>query len=228
MAMGLLLTARKRLRAKELAEQFAVNERTIYRDIKALQAAGFPVEGTAGDGYRVPLDAFLRPLALSEPEAESLALAARMLSMSADDQLRETLATATAKLESALGPEARRRVRQHRSDVVVGRTAGRRGGPIGVILEALRLRQVLRITYTAGSTRETTDRDVEPLGVVLLDQAWLLVAFCRLRQDLRGFRVDRIRRASILAGEPFAPRPGLSFAEVVAREHAARAKQAAS
>ena len=111
---------------------------------------------------------------------------------------------------------------------IVGRTAGKRGGPSGVILDALRRRRVLRITYTAGSTRETTEREVEPLGVVLLDEVWLLVAFCRLRRDLRGFRVDRIRRASPLPGEPFAPRPGLSFAEVVAREHAARAKRAAS
>ncbi|MFT3772902.1 MAG: WYL domain-containing protein [Minicystis sp.] len=228
MAIALLLTARRRLRARELAEQFGVNERTVYRDVRALQAAGFVVEGTAGDGYRVPQDAFLRPLALSEPEAESLALAAQMLRMSADDQLRETLATATAKLESALSPEARRRVRQHRSDVVVGRAAGKRGGPIGVVLEALRRRQVLRISYTASSTRETTDREVEPLGVVLFDQAWMLVAFCRLRQDVRGFRVDRIRRAAPLPGEPFAPRPGLSFADVVAREHAARANRAAS
>ncbi|APR77000.1 Hypothetical protein A7982_02347 [Minicystis rosea] len=64
--------------------------------------------------------------------------------------------------------------------------------------------------------------------MVLLDEAWLLVAFCRLRQDTRGFRVDRIRRAAALPGEPFAPRPGFSFADVVAREQAAFTKRTAS
>jgi predicted DNA-binding transcriptional regulator YafY len=76
LAIALHLGSRRRLVARELANRFGVSLRTIYRDVSALVAAGFPVEGTAGDGYRLVQDGYLRPLALAPDEAEAIALAA--------------------------------------------------------------------------------------------------------------------------------------------------------
>src|SRR5262249_41388197 len=78
LGMALLLSARRRLRAEELARRFEVSLRTVYRDVRALQNAGFPVAGTAGDGYLLPAGSQLRPLALDPAEAEALALGARL------------------------------------------------------------------------------------------------------------------------------------------------------
>jgi predicted DNA-binding transcriptional regulator YafY len=58
---------------------------------------------------------------------------------------------------------------------------------------------------------------VEPLGLVRIENAWLLVAYCRLRSDLRAFRIDRIRDAQA-TGERCAPRPEASFSQVIDRE----------
>lgn len=220
LATALALSARRRLRAADLAERFGVSERTLYRDVSALQRAGFAVEGNAGDGYRLPADAFLRPLALREDEAEALALAAQLLAASADDRLRERLSTAAAKLESALTPNARRRVRDHQRQLAVSRQAQKGRGPVAAILDALSAREVLQLRYrsTAG---ERTERAVEPLGLVALEGAWLLVGYCRVRQAARAFRVDRIERIAA-SGETFAPREGLSFAEVLERERGDR------
>jgi len=51
---------------------------------------------------------------------------------------------------------------------------------------------------------------VEPLGVVCYGGAWYLVAWCRLRREVRHFRVDRIRELAVL-GESFPARPEFSL-----------------
>jgi predicted DNA-binding transcriptional regulator YafY len=73
-----------------------------------------------------------------------------------------------------------------------------------------------------GRGQETdTGRDVEPLGMVFYGGTWYLVAWCRLRQDYRHFRVDRIRQLE-LTPIVFPPRPDFSLAkhmkDSVARE----------
>ncbi|HYQ42547.1 MAG TPA: WYL domain-containing protein [Polyangiaceae bacterium] len=223
MGIALLLSARRRLRAEALAREFGISERTVYRDLRALQASGFPVQGTPGDGYRLPSDAFLRPLAFTEAEAAALSIAASALASSADEGLRETLGSALSKLESGLGPEVRAGVRSRRASVAFppGTTKAKpKDGPLGEVLEAVRARQVLSFDYDAVTGKRSENRRVEPLGLVRLPDGWLLVAHCLSRQAARAFRLDRMQRLRV--GEPFAPRPGGAFAEVIAAEEEKR------
>src|SRR5689334_1685323 len=182
--MALLLSARRRLTADELASHFHISLRTVYRDVAALEEAGFPVVGTAGDGYVVPAGAAARPLALDEGEAEALVMAARLLEHTTSDAMSQTLQAAVAKLEATLTPDAVRRLRAHRKRVHLPEGDQHRAGPLGLLLDAIHGSRIVRITY-AGKTRgEETERDIEPLGLVRLGSVWLVSAYCRLRQDL--------------------------------------------
>jgi len=216
-SMALLLSARRRLRAEELAAHFGVSLRTVYRDLASLEEAGFPVVGTAGDGYTLPAAAQLRPLGFEPGEAEALVMAARVLAASAKDSLATHLQSALAKLEAGLGPEVVRRLRDHRRAVILPGEDQRGHGPLGVLLEAIHDRRVVHIHYDGLARGETTERDIEPLGLVRLGAWWLVSAYCRLREDLRAFRSDRIRRAEP-TGEVFAPRDGMTLEDVVWRE----------
>src|SRR5580765_7157526 len=75
LGIALLLSARRRLRAQALAEHFEISLRTVYRDIRSLMEAGFPIVGTPGDGYQLPSTSHLRPLAMDPAEAEALVMA---------------------------------------------------------------------------------------------------------------------------------------------------------
>jgi predicted DNA-binding transcriptional regulator YafY len=215
--MALFLGSRRRVLAREVAERFEISLRTVYRDVKALQEAGFPVEGSAGDGYRVSQAAFIRPLSLSVEEAEALTLAARSLAMMVDPAVRDALRGATTKLEASLEPHAQRRVRELARSIVVPAWAQRASGPSGEVLAALRARSVARIAYHGTRDAARTERVIEPLGLVCLGDAWWLVAYCRLREDARAFRLDRIESWEDVR-ETSAARPGYSFAEVIARD----------
>ena len=72
------------------------------------------------------------------------------------------------------------------------------------------LRRVLRMGSHGRERAEETQRDVEPHGIVFYGGAWYLVAWCRLRQDFRHFRIDRIRRLELLPAG-FAPRENFSL-----------------
>ena len=88
--------------------------------------------------------------------------------------------------------------------------AARRWGPPPAttiplaIQEAITARHVLRITYRDRHDRETV-RDVEPVAFAATRTEWYLMAWCRLRDGARAFRVDRIRTAED-TGEHASPR----------------------
>jgi predicted DNA-binding transcriptional regulator YafY len=214
LGMALSLSARRRLKAEDLARRFAVSLRTVYRDVRALQEAGFPIVGTAGDGYLLPGGSQLRPLALQPGEAEALVMGARLLEAVSDAGLRGKLRGARLKLEAGLGPEAVRRVRDHESTVLMPALGSRDPGPLSLLLAAVRDREVVRIRYHDVARGQASEREIEPLGLVRLGEVWLVPSYCRLREDLRVFRVDRMLKAEA-TGEGFGLRPGLSLEDFV-------------
>jgi predicted DNA-binding transcriptional regulator YafY len=116
LSLLMLLQARGRMTAQELAQELEVSERTIYRDINALSASGVPVYAESGPGGGCALlDSYRTNLTgLTADETRALF----MLSIPAPlDQLGVTqeLKAALLKLSAAL-PEARRsdeaRIRQ--------------------------------------------------------------------------------------------------------------------
>ena len=63
---------------------------------------------------------------------------------------------------------------------------------IQTILNGIAAKKVLCIDYTAGYTQTKTNRHIEPIGIFYLDSYWHLIAYCRMRNDYRDFRLDRI------------------------------------
>jgi predicted DNA-binding transcriptional regulator YafY len=136
-------------------------------------------------------------------EAEALVMGARLLEQAGDDAIRARLATAVAKLESVLPVDGVSRLREHRTRVLLS-GGSRSSGPLGVLLEGVTAKRVVRIQY--GLVR----RDIEPLGLVRIDDHWFVPAYCRLREDLRTFRIDRILAAEV-TDMPCPVREGVSL-----------------
>ncbi|MBQ0904028.1 YafY family protein [Micromonospora sp. U21] len=189
----LLLQARGSMTAGELARELEVSERTVYRDVLALSAAGVPVyadRGRAG-GYRLLGGYRTRLTGLTRDEAEALFLAG-LPGPAGDMGLADAVAAAELKVLAALPPalrDAPARAGQRFHLDVPGWF--RETGPPPWLTELARAvwrDRVVQLRYRRGD-REVTRR-VQPYGLVLKSGVWYLVG--RVGADARTYRVDRV------------------------------------
>ncbi|MBL6278525.1 YafY family transcriptional regulator [Micromonospora fiedleri] len=189
----LLLQAREAMTAAELARELEVSERTVYRDVLALSAAGVPVyadRGRAG-GYRLLGGYRTRLTGMTRDEAEALFLAG-LPGPAGDMGLADAVAAAELKVLAALPPSLRdapNRTGQRFHLDVPGWYAQHAPPPwLADLAGAVWRDRVVTLHYRRGD-REVTRR-VHPYGLVLKSGIWYLVG--RVDADLRTYRVDRI------------------------------------
>lgn len=209
---------RQRLvRARDLAEKLEVSERTIYRDIHDLMASGVPIDGEAGIGYMLREGFDLPPLMFSEAEIEALVLGARIVESWADRELSAAASDVIAKVEAVV-PD---RLRRYMADTALLAPCERYMEPISfdlaVLRRAVREHTKVRFTYT-DALGDETDRTVRPLSLAFFGPAWILAAWCELRQDFRTFRLDRANQFKVL-DESFPDERGKSLADFLRRPH---------
>jgi predicted DNA-binding transcriptional regulator YafY len=198
----LTLQVKGRRTADQLAEQFEVSARTIYRDIDHLGAAGVPVYADRGpnggfallDGYRTRLDG------LDVAEAEALLLSA-IPDAAKDLGVDERAEGAQLKLLSALHFEARLGAERVASrfylDPLPWYRAPESIGHLRLVAEAVWSSRRLTLKYE--SWKGLVERDVEPAGLVMKAGVWYLVA--RVENAARVYRISNIVTA--VPGEAF-------------------------
>lgn len=208
------------MRAQDFAGRFEISERTVYRDIQALSEVGVPIVAMPGEGYRLMEGYYLPPIAFSPAEARALFLAVSMLSgFTADGPTQTAARTALEKVRAVL-PAAT--LRQVEALQAVIRFIAFPNPPLDFddvrfvrLQEAIHRRQVVHLHYHAQHNNEVTERDVEPMELAMIDKTWVLMAYCRLRQGRRAFRLDRMDKVMLRPehftphdlGDP-SPRPG--------------------
>jgi predicted DNA-binding transcriptional regulator YafY len=195
----LTLQLRGRATAAQLAEQFEVSLRTIYRDIDSLSAAGVPVFADRGPGGGFGLHARYRTTltGLNDAESEALILAG-LPGAAADLGLAEPAALARLKLFAALPGEtsdlARRIADRFHLDAADWYRAPQAPAHLRTVASAVWEGRQLAMLYESWS--KTTRRTVDPLGLVLKAGQWYLVARSGKRTLI--FRVSSILEAAIL------------------------------
>jgi predicted DNA-binding transcriptional regulator YafY len=195
----LQLQAHGRRTSRELAGAFEVSQRTIYRDVQALCEAGVPVVALPGQGYSLTEGYFLPPLMFTGLEAGALSIGADYVARSLGPPFRSAAESAQAKLGNALTAESRRELRDVQESIQIVQTETQPAHRyLREIRDAIVGRRVLDITYHTYGRPAPSDRIVEPYGLLHFGRAWQLLAYCRLRQSPRVFRLDRIDMVRVL------------------------------
>lgn len=202
--------APRRRSARRLAAQYEVSVRTIERDIGALQQAGVPIYADTGrlGGYALDPAMTLPPLNFTPAEAVAVSVALHGATGSpfareARSALRKIMAAMPAPRAAAAQQLAERVQFIARTDVDSG--DGEPGAIPLIIERALAARRVLRVDYV-DRHGVPSEREVEPVMFLAGQNGWYLVGWCRLRDDLRAFRLDRIV-ACLDTGQPAPTRP---------------------
>ncbi len=192
----------------EAARDFGVSERQLRGDLELLWMCGLPGYGPGdlidlafeGDRVRVTFTAgMVRPLRLTTDEAVALIVALRTLLELPGLAEREAVSRALAKVSAAAG-HAGDRV----TPVVLSVDAQEQA--LAVVREGLERKRALHLTYYVPTRDERTERDVDPMRLLLVDGRWYLEAWCRRVEGVRLFRLDRVDAVRVL-DEPAAPPP---------------------
>lgn len=190
--------------AQKLADALNVSERTIYRDVDALRAAGAVIDGEAGFGFTLTEDPALPPQMFSHEEIEALVLGLREVREIADPALAHAANSALAKLRASL-PD---RLKSHLEHAVL--SAKRFGERPEIRIDPAVLRRAawdefaVDLNYT-DIKDDTTERRVFPLTIIYMENTLMLLAWCCLRQANRAFRLDRINTIEVTT-ESYRPR----------------------
>jgi len=196
----MLLQARPRMTARELARELEVSLRTVYRDVEALSAAGVPVyaeQGRAG-GYRLVDGYRTRLTGLTEDEALSLFMVG-LPGPAAALGLGEEAASAERKLLAALGPTQRVRAGRLRDrfrlDVSAWYHAAEEPPHLAALAEAVLDDRVVDVVYRRWEAPREVERRLAPYGLVLKGGTWYLAAAGDGPDSpVRTYRVSHILR----------------------------------
>lgn len=194
-AILLQLQTKRMVNANDLALKFGVSVRTIYRDIRVLEQIGVPIASFEGKGYSLAEGYKIPPVMFTEQEASALITAAQLLNLNKDSSLISAYTEAVDKVKAVLNYAAKDKVELLAKRVAVSpaSVALATSNSLTVIQNALTSFTLLRISYTAEGKNESLERLIEPFAFYYsMQQQWTLIAFCRLRNDFRMFRLDRI------------------------------------
>lgn len=202
MAIALRLQSRRVVRAEDLADHFEISVRTIYRDMVALGEAGIPIISEAGVGYSLVKGYHLPPVMFTAEEASALSIGGKLVEHLTDASLRKEMESALLKIRSVLPRERQDYLdRLERSIAIVSHNAATTprlsSQTLTPIQRALAERRVLTMDYQGSNRQDLTKRQVESLGLIYYGDNWHLIAYCRLRQDVRDFRTDRIMKLQL-------------------------------
>ncbi len=186
-----ILLERKKVTAKELAEKFEVSTRTIYRDIDLLSASGIPIYAVKGkDGGISILDNYVLDKSLLSEEEQNQILFSIQAMKKINGQDEKDILNKMSRLFnkkvddwikvdfSNWGKEA---LQDKRFDMI--KTA---------ILD----KKLIEFTYY-NSNSEKTKRIVEPLQIYFKDKSWYLIAYCRVKNDYRIFKMARMKELKL-------------------------------
>lgn len=201
-AILIQLQSRRVVKASDIAERFGISLRTVYRDVKTLEEAGIPLIGEAGVGYSIMDGYRLPPVMFTREEATAFLTAEKLMENLTDPLSEEHYKSAMYKIRSVLRLAEKDFLENIDGHIEVFKSRRIPGdklshNPLQLILKGIAQKNVLAMRYFASYSQEYSERCVEPVGVFYQDNYWHLIAWCRLRNDYRDFRLDRISGISI-------------------------------
>jgi predicted DNA-binding transcriptional regulator YafY len=190
------LQTKRVVKAEEISERFEISLRTVYRDVKALMEAGVPIGSEAGKGYFIVDGYHLPPVMFSQQEASAMLTAGKLVEKMTDASIRKAYESALLKIKAVLNDSEKDHLENLQSSIEVFRYIDpnlQSPNPfMAEVQKAIGQKLVMLLQYQSIKNEETK-REVEPIGVVYYSANWHMIAWCRLRNGYRDFRIDLIK-----------------------------------
>ena len=196
-----LIASRRGKSAADLARELDYHWRTVYRDLEALQLAGFPIFTDRVDGKNLwSILGSARqdvPIPLDLTEVMALYFSRGLMRVLKDTVFYESLESFFQKIKAMLPAETIQYLKKIERSLEIGSKPYKRYDQLPDVVDRISQatvdRQMVEIDYYTMSRKKKTRRKVAPYKIWFFDGAFYLVGNCGLRKDVRIFALDRIK-----------------------------------
>ena len=217
-----LLVSRRGKSVMEIAGDLECHPRTVYRDLEALQVAGFPLYTDRMNGKNLwsLMDTVKNqvPIPLDLAELMALYFSRNMMKVLKNTLFFDPLESFFNKIKTMLPGAYIRYLEQFEASVAVGQSPYKPYDQfkelIGIVNKAAVQKRHLEINYYTMSRKKKTRRKVAPYKIWFFNGTFYLVGYCLLRKDVRIFALDRIKKCQPLS-ETFEIPESFSFEDFI-------------
>jgi proteasome accessory factor C len=201
--------AGERVKIAEVCERLQLSEEELFEDVNVLNVVNFgggsyvlyaEIDEQTGEIEVDPepySDNFDRPARLLPVEAKALVAAIDLIG----EHIPEgSLTSAREKIVAALGEDPMEQGLQ------VASASGDDSGVARQISDAIVENKLVELEYYKENEDDLVKRKVEPYALTNGREGWYVASFDPAREDMRHFRLDRIKQATV-TDETFEPRP---------------------
>lgn len=194
-----ILKSKRIITGPELAKRFDVSLRTIYRDIKKLEESGVPIMTIEGRGYSIMDGYTVSPIMFNEMEVNALITAEQLIAKTNDDSLIQHFEQTLHKIKSIFKStlQSQGEMLNSKMRILKSKPDEARSESLAYMQMAIVNLRLTELTYQA-KDKEPTFRKIEPMAIYSFNEKWIVIGWCRLRDDYRSFRLDRILHFKIL------------------------------
>ncbi|MFW6377711.1 MAG: helix-turn-helix transcriptional regulator [bacterium] len=192
----------KKWTVRDLAEYFNISVRTVHRDRQALENIGVPLYYDSDKKTYNILDTFsFTPPEFTRDEAVALSLAARTF-QSENSPYKRELDMALAKILNSLPMSISDVIKNLDNRLLTLNKPSvdltEYQDLISSVEKAIELKKCIEIEYNSLADSKVRKRKLDPYNLILKDGACYLVGYCHLREDIRTFRIDRVKSFELL------------------------------
>jgi predicted DNA-binding transcriptional regulator YafY/predicted transcriptional regulator YdeE len=198
------LLSKKIVTATEISEKHDISIRTVYRDIRTLEASGIPLITIEGKGYSIVEGFKLPPANFSEDEILALHTVEKLIATTNDESLKLNFRNLAEKLKSNFSSSFKDDLDFIEDRINIRPNLKKGSANLIDIQKAILSKSKIKIEYKS-RLNEITDRTIHPYAIFSTKGNWVCVAYCELRLNYRLFRLDNIIDLDI-ESEKFKPR----------------------
>ncbi len=199
----LIICRYNRVKADKISEELEISTRQVYRDINCLKLAGIPVYSDR-NGYSVTPNFFIPKISLNLSEIATLLFFINSAQVQKGTPYFQFLNAACEKIINALPVDLKKVILANKINGLVDFGLETKvnykeiEGIFGSIYSAQLERKSIHIKYFSMEKKEAIKRVVDPYALKFMFGVWYLIGYCHLRNEIRTFRVDRVKEIEIL------------------------------
>lgn len=190
-----MLRSGRKMTAQQIADELEIHIRTVYRCIDSLCASGAPIIADSGPngGFQI-LGPFAESPLLFDAEEQKALVHASIFAKETGYPFTEALQRAIDKLKRYTNEKQLHQIERHSSGLSVLQPPihEEQRSLLQTLENASARGETLKMIYSKGREGDTVIRDFDPYSIIHWKGQWYAAGFCRLRQEIRNFRVDRI------------------------------------